>query len=83
VSFVSITRCSIWFEEFSILSSPSYNLRTRHLELVALATHGFDQNREVQLTTSRNDKLIGRISFFHPQADICLQLAVEARPQLP
>ena len=37
------------------------NLGLANLELVALATHGLDEHREVEHTTARDNPLIGRV----------------------
>ncbi len=58
------------------------DLRTRDLELVALAAHRLDQNGQVQLAASRDDKLVGCAAVLDTHADVGLQFAIEPRAQL-
>jgi hypothetical protein len=57
--------------------------RLRHRELVALAAHVLEQDREVQLAAAGDleDALLGGVA--HAQRDVRLQLAVEPVADLP
>src|SRR4051794_30844494 len=54
----------------------------RNLKFVAFATHGLDQDREVQLTTTGDGEDIRLLSRLHPQGEIRFQLAIEPFLQL-
>ncbi len=51
-------------------------------EFVSLAPHGFNEDGQMQFTTSRDHEAVGPSSIFHPQGDISLQLSVQAFSQL-
>ena len=53
------------------------------LELVALAPHGFDEDREVQLAASAHIEDVGGRAVLNAQRDIGEQLALESRAKLP
>ena len=54
-------------------------LGTRHGELVSLAAQRFDQDRQVQLTPTRNQELVGAVGVLDAQTDVGLELAQQPR----
>ena len=56
--------------------------RTRHLELVPLASHRLHQDREVQLAAPRHRPRIRRIGVLHAQRDVPLELLVQTLAHL-
>src|SRR5690606_20117448 len=58
------------------------DFRARHRELVALAPHGFDQDRQVQLAATADLELVGVVGVLDAQRDVVLGLAHEAVAQL-
>ncbi len=55
---------------------------SRDLELVALAAHRLDEDREVELAAPADIEDVGGGSVLDPQRDIGEQLAFEPRAQL-
>src|SRR5579859_3436536 len=56
--------------------------RPRYCELVALAPHVLDQDREVQLAAPRDDEGVGVLRVFDAQRDVALGFALEALADL-
>src|SRR5690606_22433403 len=53
------------------------HFRTRHAQLKAFATHIFNQYRQVQFTTTGNDKFVGRITLLYTQCNVSDQFLIE------
>ena len=53
------------------------HFRTTNTHFEAFATHGFDQYREVQLTTAGDFELVGGVAFFNAQSNVEQQLLVQ------
>src|SRR5690606_36545982 len=62
---------------------PGDHLGARHLELVSLATHRLDQDREVQLTAARDSEDIWLVGGLDTQRKIRLELPLQALAELP
>ena len=58
------------------------DFRSRDLELVALTAHRFDQDRKVQLATTRNREDVRLLGRFDAQGEICFEFAVETLADL-
>ena len=54
----------------------------RDLELVALAAHRLDQDRQVQLAASAHEEDVGAVGLLDAQRDVGLELAPEPRAKL-
>ena len=54
------------------------DLGPRHLQLVALAAHHLDQDRELQLAAAEHLELLRRVGRLDAQRDVAEQLLVEA-----
>jgi hypothetical protein len=52
--------------------------RARHREFVALATHGFEQDGQVQFAASRDEEHVGILGFLDAQGDVGQQLLFQA-----
>ncbi len=50
------------------------HLRARDLELVALAAHGLDQDRQLELAPARDQEGVGAVGFLDAQGDVVQQL---------
>ncbi|RML47359.1 hypothetical protein APX70_200362 [Pseudomonas syringae pv. maculicola] len=53
------------------------HFRTTNTHFEAFATHGFDQYREVQLTTAGDLELVGGVAFFNAQGNVVQQFFVQ------
>ena len=58
------------------------HLRPRDLELVALATQGLDEDREMKLATPAHDERVRALGLGDAQGDVALQLREEALAEL-
>ena len=58
------------------------HLRTRHGELIALAAHVLDQDRQVQLAAARDAQHVRLVGVLDAQRDVALQLAIQPLAQL-
>ena len=67
---------------FLTIYLPDNHLGLTHLQLVALAAHGLDEDAEVQDAAPINEQGIGRGSLFHTQGQVFLQLFEEAVAQV-
>ena len=54
----------------------------RHGQLVAFATHGFDQHRQMQFAAARHLELVGSSVVFDAQRDVVQRLAHQALAHL-
>ena len=54
------------------------NLRFANHQFIALAAHGLDQDRELQLTSAHYFEVVRVSRLFHFKADICQQLFLQA-----
>ena len=66
-------------------TSPSIardDFRAGDLELVPLAAHRLDQNREVQFTPAGDREDIGLLGRLNPQGEVGLQFAVQPLAEL-
>ena len=52
----------------------SNNLWSRNLELVTLSTHSFNQDRQMELASTRYFECISRVSFFNTHSDVGFNL---------
>ena len=78
-SRVSMTRCSTGSVAWPSIVLAGDDLGARDLELVALAAHRLDQHGEMQFAAAGDDEFVGAGAIIDAQADIGLQLAIEAR----
>lgn len=51
-------------------------------ELIALASHRFNEDGEVELTAAADDERVGRIAFLDAQGDVGFDFAEESLPEL-
>src|SRR5439155_319475 len=58
------------------------HLGPRHLELVALAAHRLDEDREVQLAAAAHDERVGGIGVRDTERDVALELRIEPLAEL-
>src|SRR5436190_7069018 len=58
------------------------HLRPRDLELVTLAPHRLDEDREVQLAAAAHHERVGRVAVGDAERDIALELGVETLAKL-
>ena len=66
------------FATFSVDFLIDY-LRLPHLQFIALATHSFDENRQMQHTTTAYNPLVSRVfERFYAQGEILLQFFLQA-----
>ena len=56
------------------------HLGAAHAELEALAAHGLDEHRQVQLAAAAHLEGVGAVRVLHPQSHVVLQLLLEALP---
>ena len=81
-SATSITRSSIG-STIVPLDLLGDDVGTRDLQLVALAPHHLDQNRQLQLAAAEHFHLLRRVGRLDPDGDVAEQLLVEAILDLP
>src|SRR6266702_1121071 len=72
-----------WLQKAAVFILAGNDFGARYLELVSLTAHGLDEDGEMQFTTTGDDKLVRCAAILYSQADVCLQLSVEASTQLP
>ena len=69
-------------EGFAVFGLLEDHLRARDLELIAFPAHGFNQDRQVQLTATGNHEGVGAIRLSHPQCHVLAQFVEQALTQL-
>ena len=58
------------------------HLRLAHLQLVAFATHGLYEHREVHDAAAEDQQLVGRAGLFYAHGQVLLQLGIQAVAQV-
>src|SRR5690606_35107291 len=82
VGFLQVDRQDLVGFLAPTLDDSDPGLRPRHGQLVALAAHVLDQDRQVELAATRYHEGIGVGREFDSQGDIALELALESLAQL-
>ena len=81
-SVTSITRCSTGSLDLAVFAPAGDDFRPGDLELIALAAHRFDQDREVQFAATGDGEDIRLVGRLNPQREIDFEFPLEAIAEL-